>query len=100
MNLRKNTSLLLTAATLLTGGAAHRPAVAHAADAPTAGQFAKGCRPSRTTALSPNQLSDATAGKPMDGICFVAGACTTIWPIGTLICGPTALGCAIYYWQQ
>jgi hypothetical protein len=100
MHLRKNTAMFLAAGSLLTGAAALRPAVAHAAPVPQAGQFAKGCRPAASTPLSANQLSDATAGKPMDGICYVAGICTTIWPIGTLICGPTAIGCVIYYWQQ
>lgn len=33
----------------------------------------------------------------MNGICYVASICTGFWPIGTLICGPTAVGCAVYY---
>lgn len=33
----------------------------------------------------------------MNGICYIAGVCTGFWPIGTLICGPTAVGCAVYY---
>lgn len=33
----------------------------------------------------------------MNGICYIAGICTGFWPIGTLICGPTAVGCTVYY---
>ena len=30
-------------------------------------------------------------------ICYVAGIATGFWPIGTLIAGPTALGCVVMY---
>ncbi len=32
-----------------------------------------------------------------NGICYIAGICAGAWPIGTAICGPTALGCAVMY---
>jgi hypothetical protein len=41
--------------------------------------------------------AEATVSQVMNGICYVAGIGTAFWPIGTLIFGPTALGCAIYY---
>jgi hypothetical protein len=34
-----------------------------------------------------------------NGTCFIAGICTGFWPIGTLICGPTAAGCAVMYFS-
>ena len=42
------------------------------------------------------QLNDRQK-RVMNGICYIAGVCTGFWPIGTLICGPTAVGCAVYY---
>lgn len=36
---------------------------------------------------------------PIDAICYAAAIGTGFWPVGTLIAGPTALGCVIYYWQ-
>lgn len=44
----------------------------------------------------PGQLQ-AEAIKVMDGICYIAGIGCGFWPIGTLIFGPTCVGCAIYY---
>jgi hypothetical protein len=35
--------------------------------------------------------------KVMNTICFVAGSTVSIWPIGTLIAGPTAVGCIYWY---
>jgi hypothetical protein len=35
----------------------------------------------------------------IDGICFIAGIGAGVWPIGTLIFGPTAVGCAVYYFM-
>lgn len=43
---------------------------------------------------------NARQKRVMNGICYVAGICTGFWPIGTLICGPTAVGCAVYYFTQ
>lgn len=34
-----------------------------------------------------------------NGVCYLAGACATIWPIGTLICGPTFVGCTLGYFS-
>ena len=36
----------------------------------------------------------------MDGICFIAGIGCGFWPIGTLIFGPTCVGCAVYYFMN
>jgi len=36
----------------------------------------------------------------VDAICYTAGICSSIWPIGTLICGPTAVGCIVIYLTQ
>jgi hypothetical protein len=98
MNLRRNAALLLFAGSMVSTGAMLRPTVAHAAPASQTGRVATKCRQPTTAALSTSELRDATAGKPMDAICFVAGVCSTVWPIGTLICGPTMIGCAIMYW--
>jgi hypothetical protein len=43
---------------------------------------------------------NARQKRVMNGICYVASICTGFWPIGTLICGPTAVGCAVYYFTQ
>jgi hypothetical protein len=40
---------------------------------------------------------EQAAAAPMDAICYVAGIGASIWPIGTLIAGPTAIGCIVYY---
>jgi len=37
------------------------------------------------------------AEKAMNAICYVAGACASVWPLGTLICGPTVVGCVVWY---
>jgi hypothetical protein len=50
----------------------------------------------RFPGLAEKQISDR-GRRVMNGICYVAGICTGFWPIGTLICGPTAVGCAVYY---
>jgi hypothetical protein len=55
---------------------------------------------SRSSELSTGDMNQIKGGKPIDGICFIAGVCTGFWPIGTALCGPTAVGCAVYYWQS
>lgn len=50
--------------------------------------------------LGATVVPDQAAAEPIDAICFVAGATVGIWPIGTLIAGPTAVGCLIHYWNS
>jgi len=42
------------------------------------------------------RMPDA-ANRVMDTACFIAGAGVGFWPIGTLIFGPTAVGCVVWY---
>ncbi len=44
-------------------------------------------------------MGKINGGDVMDAICYAAGIGTGFWPIGTLIFGPTALGCVVYYAQ-
>jgi hypothetical protein len=46
------------------------------------------------------QLSDWQDEVPsdwVDALCYAAGIGASIWPIGTAIAGPTALGCLVMY---
>jgi hypothetical protein len=40
---------------------------------------------------------DTPTERWMNGVCFVSGAGVGFWPVGTLVFGPTALGCLVYY---
>jgi hypothetical protein len=71
----------------------------YAASTPSVTEQAGACR-GTATALTGSEMAETTGGDPIDGICFIAGACVGIWPIGTAICGPTAVGCVIHYWQM
>jgi hypothetical protein len=56
------------------------------------------CRTS--DALSDVQMQGTVgAGEPNQAICYVAGICSTLWPWGTLLCGPSALVCVHYLWN-
>jgi hypothetical protein len=48
-------------------------------------------------AAYPAGTQAAKTPKGLDGICYIAGIGAGVWPIGTLIFGPTAIGCAVYY---
>jgi hypothetical protein len=39
----------------------------------------------------------STEDRTMNAVCYVAGVGTGFWPIGTLIFGPTAVGCVVWY---
>jgi hypothetical protein len=45
-------------------------------------------------------LTDIIDTDAADAICFAAGIATGFWPIGTLIAGPTAVGCLVIYALQ
>ena len=48
----------------------------------------------------PSQEEDDVVGfmpPAINGLCYTAGIFASVWPIGTAIAGPTALGCAIMY---
>lgn len=53
-----------------------------------------------TGMLTAGEMASFVGGDPVDGICYVAGVCTGFWPYGTLICGPTATGCAVMYFVR
>ena len=95
MNVKRFLTLALSTGLVVGVSAVAQPDYS-GAQAPTA---YKSCS-QRSSGLTESQMNQINGGKPIDGICFVAGICTSIWPIGTAICGPTALGCAIYYWQS
>jgi hypothetical protein len=98
MRFRKQVAVLLGFCALMPAAIAARPHTAYAATT-RGSQTARACK--RTpVALSEGQMSITSAGTPMDAICFVAGTCVTIWPVGTLMCGPTFIGCIIHYYQQ
>jgi hypothetical protein len=97
MKYRKQVAVLLTLCALMPAGIAARPHTAYASTIPT--HSIQACN-APAVPLSEGQMAFTTAGSPMDAICFIAGMCATVWPIGTLICGPTAIGCIIYYWQM
>jgi hypothetical protein len=42
-------------------------------------------------------ITDVIGTDAVDAICFAAGIATGFWPIGTLIAGPTAVGCLVMY---
>jgi hypothetical protein len=98
MKYRKQVAVLLALCALLPAGLAARPHTAYASTVPTAHSI-KACN-APAVPLTEGQMAFTTAGSPMDAICYIVGACSTIWPIGTLICGPTGIGCIIYYWQM
>ena len=98
MRFKRGTALLLALCAALPIGILAQSHTAYAASAPRA-LLARACNPA-ASALSEPQLRSTNAGNAFDGICFLVGICTAVWPIGTLICGPTAIGCTIHYWQQ
>ena len=98
MRLKKQLSVLLVLSAVLPAGVAARPHTAYASTIPGA-RMAKSCK-GAAVPLSEGQMAFTSAGQPIDGICFIVGVCTGMWPIGTLICGPTAIGCVIHYWQS
>jgi hypothetical protein len=49
-----------------------------------------------STGFVTEELSDGQR-KAMNTICYAAGIAAGFWPIGTLIAGPTAVGCAVMY---
>jgi hypothetical protein len=98
MKYRKQIAVLLTLCALLPAGLAARPHTAYASTVPAAHTI-KACK-APAVPLTEGQMAFTTAGKPIDAICYIAGACSTVWPIGTLICGPTGIGCIIYYWKM
>jgi hypothetical protein len=98
MKLKKQVAVLLGLCALMPVGIAARPHVAYAATVPGT-HVAKSCK-GIALPLSDAQMTYTTAGNPMDAICWIVSACVTIWPIGTLLCGPTGIGCIIYYYQK
>lgn len=103
MMLKQHFAFALLLCTSISVGIGARTETAYAATVATAtvatGDAVAGCRPSESP-LTDAQMNNTVAGEPMDAICLVAGICTGFWPLGTLICGPTTIGCVIYYWQE
>ncbi len=97
MKLRKQAGVLLALCALMPVGIVAQPHTAYATTLSTV-QATK-CRQPSAASLSGAEMTVTTAGAPIDGICFIVGICTGVWPIGTLICGPTAIGCVIHYWK-
>jgi hypothetical protein len=44
-------------------------------------------------------LMDTDSRRVMNGICYTVAIGTGFWPIGTLIFGPTAVGCAVLFFM-
>jgi hypothetical protein len=76
-----------------------------AAEVPAAAAPVPDLQGTPTACRTSDALSDAQmegivgAGEPNHAICFVAGICSTVWPWGTLLCGPSALVCVHYLWN-
>ncbi|MBL93477.1 MAG: hypothetical protein CMH56_16880 [Myxococcales bacterium] len=47
-----------------------------------------------------HENDDNEVQESIDGICYAASIFAGLWPIGTAIAGPTALGCLIHYSLQ
>jgi len=45
-------------------------------------------------------MEDIIDTDAVDAICFAAGIAASAWPIGTLVAGPTAVGCLVIYALQ
>lgn len=98
MKFKKQISVLLAFCAIMPAGIAARPHTAYAGTV-SGTHVPKSCK-GAPLPLPEGQMAFTTAGGPMDAICFIVGACVGFWPIGTLICGPTGVGCIIYYYQQ
>ena len=47
--------------------------------------------------LSSKELSQTSGGTICDAVCYALAVGTGFWPIGTLLFGPSALGCVLFY---
>jgi hypothetical protein len=94
MRFKKQVALLLGVSSLIPAAIAARPHAAYAATVANT-YVAKSCKVS--VPLSAAQMRLTKAGDDIDAICYVIAICTGFWPIGTIACGPTAIGCAVYY---
>ena len=95
---KRQIGVLLILSALVPVAIAARPYTAYAGTAP-ATHVVTACK-APAAPLSDGQMALTEAGAPIDAICYIVGACVGFWPIGTLICGPTGIGCLIHYWQM
>jgi hypothetical protein len=99
MNLTKGISSAVAFGMVVTSSLAAAEVSQPAASSSDLANLPAACATPAPGALTDAQMEGTVGGAPIDGICFVAGICTSVWPFGTLICGPTAVGCAVHYWM-
>lgn len=95
MRLSKRITAAAMLASLIGTSVAARPAAAYSGASYTADATPCSASAANVVALSDEELAATAGGDTVDAICYVAAVCTGFWPIGTLICGPTTLGCVI-----
>jgi hypothetical protein len=98
MNLTKGLTSAVAFGMVVTSSLAAAEVSQPVASSSDIGSLAGACAAPAAGALTDAQMQGTVGGAPIDGICFVAGICSSVWPFGTLICGPTAVGCVVHYW--